>query len=174
MYSKIVPYKDFKGNPRNDKLELHLSESDVMDNLVLLGRLFKWLEKVEGGPARTLDGSSEEMQTFFRDLKEVILTAYGETSEDGKRFSRSGRFDFEESALFNATIMMFITDIPEATKMLNGLVPEGFAELAKQQSESLEKAKQDPNITDEAKARIEALEKELAAARGEQPAAAAS
>lgn len=129
MYSKKIPFKDFKGNPRNQMVHFNLTEREVIKFLPELQSMFNWLESNRKGEQRNLD--TNEVRDFYNNFEEVLLEAWGEPSEDGLHFRKGQRYEFEESALFNATMFMFVQQPEETGKMLDGIMPEGLTQLVK-------------------------------------------
>lgn len=162
MYTKQIPFKDFKGKPRNQTVHFNLTETEVFKLLAELQRVFKWIDSQKEGEQREL--STDEVVEFYTSYENIMLEAFGEPSEDGLHFRKGGRYDFQESALFNAAMLMFITNPEETVKLLEGILPDGMEELAKKADERLVEAGKNAT-TDEAQAEIARLRAELSAAR---------
>jgi hypothetical protein len=56
-------------------------------------------------------------------------------SEDGQYFRKAGRFEFEESALFSAVMVKFVTNPQEAVRMLENIIPTELFEKVKNANE---------------------------------------
>jgi hypothetical protein len=50
-------------------------------------------------------------------------------SEDGLHFRKGGKYEFEESALFNACMMLFVTKPEEAVKLIEGIMPKELFDM---------------------------------------------
>lgn len=133
MYTKTIPYKDFKDNARNETVHFNLTEREVFKLLVEFKTVFEWHESIKG-PERTLE--SEEVVEFYSAFEDILLAAWGVPSDDGKHFRKGGRYDFEESALFNACMVFFVEDPRETNKMLEDLMPSGLEEMIKKADEN--------------------------------------
>lgn len=158
MYSKSVPYKDFKGNVRNEMAHFNLTIPEMLQLLGPFQTLFKMQESA-AGPARELD--TEEIMGFYNALETILKAAWGEPSEDGKYFRKSGRYDFEESALFPAFMVMMVTDTQEAVKFVNEIVPADMADLIKKAEVNLNTLEKAPETPEELRAQIARLQAQL-------------
>ena len=135
-YSLRVPYKNFKGDPRTATVHFNLTEREIFKLQSEFNMMFTWRDELQGDP-RDLD--PQEVIPYFTAFEEVLLTAWGEPSGDGEHFRKGGRYDFEESALFNATLMMFVKDPALVVKFLEEIVPKDIEETLKQQAENIKK-----------------------------------
>ena len=162
MYVKSIPFKDFNGKPRNETIHLNLTEREVFKLLVELQSIFSWRDSLQGQDVRELP--TEEVVEFYNNLEKVLLDAWGVPSEDGLHFRKAGRYEFEESALFNATMVSFISDPQEAGKMLDGIMPQGMTEIVQKAEGNLEAAANAATDEDQ-KATIARLQAQLASAK---------
>ena len=144
MYTKMIPYKDGKGNPRNQEVQFDLGEGDVMKLIKEFQMIFKWQEEARG---EKRDLSAEEVSEFYTNFEVILLAAWGEMSDDGLYFRRSGRYDFEESFLFRATMLEFLTNPIEVGKLIDGIMPTGLEEVVKKADANLALAQSDPNTS---------------------------
>lgn len=137
MYKKMVPFKDFNGKPRNQAVHFNLSEREVMKNLIPLKFIFKWRDE-----RKALDPNAEvpteDVVEFFNVFEQLLLEAWGEPSEDGLRFSKTGRYEFEESSLFDAFMLILVTDVREVAKLLEDMLPKGMETIVKKTDANLE------------------------------------
>lgn len=164
MYTKIVPFKDFKGNPRNMEVNFNLTETEVFKLLVPFKVVLDWRDSMQG-PERTLE--TEEVVGFYTAFEDILLAAWGVPSEDGLYFRKSGRYEFEESALFNATMVMFISDPSETTKLVEGIMPEGMEELIKTADANLAKAAAEETTDESMRIELERLRAQVAQQEGQ-------
>lgn len=165
MYTKTIAYKDFLGKPQNDTCHFNLETREIAKLLVELSEMFEWQESLVGGQKRQL--STAEVAQFFNNFETVMLASYGELSSDGKRFYKDKRFDFEASKAFSAYMEECLVDPGEVAKFLDGVMTKDMALLVKKSEGNLEKLKDDPNLDDATRLRIQELETQLAAARGD-------
>lgn len=129
MYTQEVPYTDYKGTARKSSVSFNLDAREVFKLLPQLQAVFKWLESVEGEEKREL--TTQEVSEFYTDLEDLLLNAWGEMSEDGQYFRKGGKYEFEESAIFNGAMVHFVFKPEEAIKLLNGMMPPEMIEMAK-------------------------------------------
>ena len=137
MYTKQIPFKDFFDKPHNEPVYFNLTEREVLKLLGEFQTVFKWRESLQG-PKREL--STEEVVEFYTAFEEILLSAYGKPSDDGLHFRKAGRYEFEESALFNACMIMFVTEPAETGKLIDGIMPKDMEELARKADANLAKA----------------------------------
>lgn len=157
MYTIKVPFKDFKGNPRTKSVDFNLTETEVLKLLAEFKSVLGWVDSLKG---QERDLETEEVIGFYNAFEEILLSAYGIPSEDGLHFRKGGRYDFEESALFSACMMEFVTN-PEATsKLLEGIMPKGMDELARKADANLAAAAKSAGDED-LKTQIEYLRSQL-------------
>jgi hypothetical protein len=167
LYTKNVPFKDLNGNPRNHTVHFKLFERDVFRLMGELKAVFDWTESMKG-EMRELE--TTEVVDFYTNFEEILLNAYGVPSADGLKFDRSGRYDFEQSVVFNAVMVMMVTDPAEVTKLLDGIMPDGMEDLVKKADEALVKAAAEAADSKDENhaAEIERLRAQLAAAQAQQ------
>jgi len=125
-----------------------------------LKAVFDWMESNKNSDPRELE--VEEVRNFYNDFEHILLEAWGEMSADGLHFRKSGKFEFEESALFNGCMIMFVTQPKETAKLLEGILPTDLFELVQnanpEQVEALARTR-----TEEKDAEIARLKVELEA-----------
>jgi hypothetical protein len=158
MYIKNIPFKDFKGNPRNKEVQFNLTVREIPKLLNEFNQIFRWQDSLKGDER---DLSTDEVIEFYTAFEQVLLTAWGEMSDDGLYFRKTGRYDFEESALFAACMVEFVSNPGETGKLLEAIMPDGMEELVRKAEGSLEKLAQDPTTTDEIKAEIARLQAKI-------------
>jgi hypothetical protein len=159
LYTKTVPYKDYKGKPRNGVVNFNLDEREVFKLLPELKAMFEWLDGNREADPRDL--SVQEVTNFYTNFEEIMLNAWGEPSEDGQHFRKGNRFDFEESALFNASMVMFLQEPQEAIKMLEGIIPPSLSEMV-QKAEAADLATATESKVEDQGAEIARLRAQLA------------
>jgi len=127
LYTMTVPFKDYKGKPRNQQVAFNLDAREVFRMLPELKSVFDWMESNQKEDIREL--GVEEVRDFYTSFENILLEAWGEMSEDGLHFRKGGKYEFEESALFNACMVMFVKDPPQTAKLLEGLLPPELFEM---------------------------------------------
>ena len=68
---------------------------------------------------------SQDAPSIIKIFKELILKAYGEKSDDGKRFVKSKEISegFAQTEAYSQLFMELATDTDAASKFVNGIVP---------------------------------------------------
>lgn len=166
MYTKSIPFKDFKDKPRNSTVHFNLTEREVFKLLSEFKTIFAWKDSLKG-EERELE--TEEVLAFYNAFEEVLLAAYGVPSEDGLHFRKAGRFEFEESAVFNACMVEFVSNPQETGKLLEEIMPKGMEELVRKAEANMADVAKNTDDKD-LQREIELLRSRLAEATGDKPA----
>lgn len=102
MLKQKVKYEDFDGNIQDETLYFNLSR---MELIALQGRygkedMAKYIEKLI---------EDKNLEKMYELLNDIVLTAYGVRSEDGKRFIKNEqiREEFVQSLAYEALIEDF-------------------------------------------------------------------
>lgn len=102
MLKQKVKYEDFDGNIQDETLYFNLSR---MELVALQGRygkedMAKYIEKLI---------EDKNLEKMYELLNDIVLTAYGIRSEDGKRFVKNDqiREEFVQSLAYEALIEDF-------------------------------------------------------------------
>ena len=118
MIKKTIKYVDWKGNEREEDFYFNLSKPELMEmELTTRGGMSDYLTKIVKAQ------SKEELVKWF---KIIILKAYGEKSEDGRRFIKSDELStaFSQTGAFEKLYMELVTDENKASEFVNAIVPE--------------------------------------------------
>lgn len=118
MIKREVPYKDFNGIDRKETVYFNLSETELIDmQMSKTGGLDVIL--------RTIIDTNDQVQ-LYNIFKDLVLKAYGEKSEDGRRFIKSDelRHEFSQTEVYNKLWYGLATNADEASKFVNDLIPE--------------------------------------------------
>lgn len=159
MYTKSFPFKDFNNKPRNMTAHFNLTEREVFKLLGEFQEIFQWRDNIQGPPR---DLGTEEVVRFYNNLETILLASWGVPSDDGLYFRKSGKYEFEESALFNAVMVEFVTDIDAATTFLDEIMPKDMEELARKADANVIKMGKQEGNDAELQAQIEELKAQLA------------
>lgn len=121
MLKKTITYEDYNGKVLTEDFYFNLSKSELIE-----------LEVAEkGGLAKKLQEivASEDGAQIIAVFKELILTAYGIKSEDGKRFIKSEdlRDGFSQTDAYSTLFMELATDAKAAAEFVNGIVPKALS-----------------------------------------------
>ena len=132
MLKKTIKYTDFNGVEREEDFYFNLNKTELMEMAiskdggldVVLARLMQKLE----------------VREIFAIIKELILKAYGEKSDDGVVFMKSPDIShrFECTEAYNVLFMELVEDSDKALAFINALFPEDvrkkIEELRKQEN----------------------------------------
>lgn len=142
MLKKTVTYEDFDGNQRTEDLYFNLTKSELMEMQM----------KTEGGLENTIEKITSENDTakIIEMFKDIIMSAYGVKSEDGKKFRKrpEDKEDFLDSAAYDALFMELISDADAASSFVSGIIPKdmvGEVQEAMKENSKVVEMKPDPN-----------------------------
>lgn len=156
MYTAKIPFKDFNGKPRGTaSIQFNLTEREVFKLLLQFQSIFRWQDKLKENP--DAETPTEEVITFYNNFEDIILAAYGQLSDDGLYFRKDDRFNFEDSAMFAACMAYYVSDVRETSKLIDGIMPTGLADIVKKADDSLAELAKDPNTEAELRAEIARL-----------------
>lgn len=122
MYKKTIAYTDFFGEEREEDFYFHFSEAELSKmELSTTGGISRFVEKI----IQTKD--NPKLVDMFEDF---ILSAYGEKSEDGRRFIKSDELStaFKQTPAYSILFMQLITDADELARFINEVVPKNISE----------------------------------------------
>lgn len=117
MIKRTIKYTDYKGVEREEDFYFNLSKPEIMEmELTTKGGMSEYLDKIIKAQNR------EELIKWF---KVIILKAYGEKSDDGRRFIKSPELSeaFSQTEAFVELYMELVTDDKKAAEFVNGIVP---------------------------------------------------
>jgi len=135
MLKKIIKYTDYNDNARTQEFYFYLSKKDIQtlnakyqEDGGLSGRFNIIMNKMD-------------MRRLLETVEDLVLTAYGEKSEDGERFIKNAkvREDFQYSAAYEALFDELTGDETAADKFsdfLRKILPNDVqANIAKAEAE---------------------------------------
>lgn len=117
MLKETITYTDYNGVERTEDFYFNISKSELaMMELSQDGGFEAMLKRVI---------ASNDIKKIAEIFEDIILKAYGEKSEDGRRFIKSPEISkaFKETEAFNSLFMRLISDGGEAAKFTNGIIP---------------------------------------------------
>jgi hypothetical protein len=117
MLKKTIKYTDFNGVERSEDFYFNLSKSEVAEmELSTKGGLSSHLRAIV---------ASDDQKILVETFKEIILKAYGEKSEDGKRFIKSKELSesFYQTEAYSELFIELISSSEMAAAFVNGIVP---------------------------------------------------
>lgn len=124
MLKKTVSYEDFNGNQVQEDLYFNLSKSEIVDmEMSAEGPMSERLDRIK---------KSNDTTAMYRQIRDIVLAAYGVRSEDGRRFLKSDqiRDDFAASAAFDEFFFDLFQDTDRIVDFINGIIPAKAIEEA--------------------------------------------
>ena len=131
MLIKTIPYIDYNGNSRTEDFYFNLSETEITEmELSMEGGFTDYIQRI----VRAKDAPS-----LIKNFKEIVLKAYGEKSQDGRRFVKSPELSeaFSQTEAFNKLFMELVMDDGAAADFINGIIPDSLREKAKEKQAAL-------------------------------------
>lgn len=124
MQKLTIQFENFDGETVSEDLYFHLN--------------IKELQAMEAWPApltkRIADlTNTQDGKKAFELMRDIIEAAYGERSEDGKRFVKNEEVlkNFTQGLAYDEVIIKFIDGSMDLAKFIEGLLPKKVFELAK-------------------------------------------
>lgn len=120
MLKKTIAYTDYEDNERKEDFYFNLTKAELTEmELSTVGGLKKMLEKI------VMEQDTTKIVAIF---KGIIEKAYGEKSDDGKRFIKvvNGKRlveDFEQTEAYSNLFMELIGDADAASAFIKGMLP---------------------------------------------------
>lgn len=135
MLKKIIKYTDYNDNARTQEFFFYLSKKDIQTLNA------KYQE--DGGLSGRFNiiMNKQDMRRLLETVEDLVLTSYGEKSEDGERFVKNAkvRENFQYSAAYEALFDELTGDETAADKFsdfLRKVLPnEVQANIAKAEAE---------------------------------------
>ena len=130
MLKKTITYTDFNDVERTEDFYFNLTKAEIMEmEMSVPGGLGGMIQKIV---------SAQDAPALIKLFKELILTAYGEKSADGKRFIKKDEHGYRLSEAFAQTeaysilFMELATDDKAASEFITKIIPiDVQKELAK-------------------------------------------
>lgn len=137
MLKKTITYNDYNGVERKEDFYFNLSKAEIMEmQMGTTGGFDNTIRKII---------AAQDTPSLIRIFKDLILKAYGEKSDDGKRFVKIDKFghplsvDFSQTEAYSNLFMELATDDKAAAEFINGIIP---ADIAKEIANNPELSKQ--------------------------------
>jgi hypothetical protein len=124
MLTQVYEYNDYLGRKRKSTVRFNFDESELAEMALSdEGGLDEWIDKII---------NSSSVEEIVKIVKNVILRAYGERTEDG-RFIKEDPITgaplsrkFKSSAVFPIVFMDVCFDAKKAAAFISGCVPENM------------------------------------------------
>ena len=125
MLKKTIAYTDFIGEERSEDFYFNLMESEIAEiEMGTTGGLSEMINRIV---------NTQDIPSIIEIFKDLILKAYGERSDDGKKFIkvRNGvrlSEEFSQSNAYSVLFMELATDPKKAADFFNALIPQKKSE----------------------------------------------
>ena len=129
MYSIVVQYEDpFTGEQKSDKLYFNITKTEAMKYALENQSLERDIQDMI---------ESNDASGMLKAFESLVLKAYGEKSEDGKRFVKSPEIAnaFTQTAAYDELFWTLVTKESAMAEFVNGIIPNipDISDLQKQQ-----------------------------------------
>jgi hypothetical protein len=117
MLKKTVTYVDYNGMERTEDFYFNLSKAEVAEmELSVEGGFSKMLEEIV---------ASKDNVRIVNLFKQMVLKAYGEKSQDGRRFVKSEEISqaFAQTEAYSEIFMELALNTDAAAAFVNGIMP---------------------------------------------------
>lgn len=118
MLKKTITYVDYDGEERTEDFYFNLTEAELMEmEMSSSGGLSNLIEKIV---------AERDGRRIIEMFKEIILSAYGEKSLDGRRFIKNQelRDAFSQTDAYNKLFMELATDAKAASEFVEAIIPK--------------------------------------------------
>jgi hypothetical protein len=122
MLKHTVTYEDYNGESVTETFYFNITEPELVELEVAGGRGFtKLIEDIV---------KSSDNAALLVEFKKLVLLAYGEKSEDGKRFVKSEKLkeEFSQTAAYPHIFMELLSNENKAVAFFKGVLPKRFAD----------------------------------------------
>ena len=127
MLKRPITYEDFDGNTITEDFYFNVSKPELIELEVEVKDGFSaWMQRII---------KAEDYQTIIKEFKRFVLFAYGEKSEDGKRFIKNDqlREEFSQTNAYNVLFMELAQDDGAAAEFVMGVMPKDMVPEIQQQ-----------------------------------------
>lgn len=137
MLKKTITYTDYKGKERTEDFYFNLSKAELMEmELTTDGGMSDHIERII---------KAQNQPEIVKIFKELLLKAYGEKSEDGRRFIKSAELSeaFAQTEAYSDLFMELSSDADKAAEFFNSIIPPIPEEDKRKALEMREKASEE-------------------------------
>lgn len=121
MLKREITYEDFNGETVTEVFYFNIAKPELVELEV----------EVEGGFSTWIQGiiDANDKRVLIEQFKRLVLMAYGQKSEDGKRFIKSPELskEFSQTNAYNVLFMELATDDSVAASFIMGVLPKDMA-----------------------------------------------
>ena len=124
MYKRTITYTDYFGQERKEDVYFNLNRSE----------LTKLQLSTQRGYVNMLQDliDKNDGPTIMKTFDDIIRMAYGEKSEDGRRFIKSPELSeaFTQTPMYDQLYMELCTDAKAAAEFVNNIIPQDLRDEA--------------------------------------------
>lgn len=123
MLKREISYEDFNGDKVTEAFYFNLTKTEMAGwDLGGMAAAIQRMAKAQDTPA------------LVTEIQRIVLTAYGEKSEDGKRFIKSEELKtaFSQTAAYDTLFMELAQDEQKLLEFFAGVFPKEFADQLRQ------------------------------------------
>jgi hypothetical protein len=134
MLKHEITYEDFNGDTVTETLYFNLSEAELIEMEFGVDNGFgEYLQNIV---------KAQDKNALIQNFKTIVLKAYGEKSDDGKRFMKSDqiREDFSNTAAYQELFKQLAIDSTYAANFIIGIFPKNTQPGLKKELEKVETA----------------------------------
>lgn len=136
MYKRTITYTDYFGKERKEDVYFNLNRAE----------LTKLELSTQRGYVNMLQDliNKNDGPTIMNTFDEIIRMAYGEKSEDGRRFIKSPELSeaFTQTPMYDQLYMELCTDAKAAAEFVNGIIPQDLRQEAQEDVVSIARKNQ--------------------------------
>lgn len=128
MLKKTIKYTNYNGVEVEEDFYFNLNKMELMKmEMSEAGGLTEKINRIV---------KAQNPQAIMEVFEDLILTAHGEKSEDGKYFNKSPeiRERFKGTEAYAILFMELATDADAATKFINSIIPQELTQQAAAQA----------------------------------------
>lgn len=125
MIKRTFKYTDFNGIDREEEIYFHLTRTELVELAMKYpGGIASWIRKI----TTASNGSA-----IYETLENILLTAYGEKSDDGRRFIKSPELAqaFKQTPMYDELFQELAFDATKMAKFIEEITPEMPSEAEK-------------------------------------------
>jgi hypothetical protein len=117
MLTREIKYEDFNGEKVTEKFYFNISKPELVEMEV------EYKEGLGQKIQNIID--AKDYRQLIRMFKQIILLAYGQKSDDGRRFIKNDtiREEFVQTAAYHVLFMELAGDASAAAEFLKGVLP---------------------------------------------------
>ena len=121
MYKRTLTYTDYNGVERTEDFYFNLNKAEIAEKQMT----------TEGGYSAMLERivKANDTPSLFKEFKDLVLLAYGEKSDDGKRFMKIDKNghrladDFMQTEAFSTLLVELVTNADVAAEFVKAIIP---------------------------------------------------